>query len=181
MVFWMACSCIREHRHLDSSVKEMKRCVDIYFRGNTFLTPGNFWCELKSCKNNREVWRHKNLNLWNYVSGSHIQKEQEEKYPLAKNQPVSTNWWGYALAHTLILVRVAWTRDAFDPGQVFRRIYMESSEHNGAYIPPPLCINRLIFSKWTFFMFLFLNMLTYPIISHILWRHHFSSLLLGVS
>ena len=43
----MACSCIREHRHLDSSVKEMKRCVDIYFRGNKFLTPGNFWCELK--------------------------------------------------------------------------------------------------------------------------------------
>ena len=32
----------------------------IYFRGNKFLTPGNFWCELKSCKNNRAVRRHKN-------------------------------------------------------------------------------------------------------------------------
>ena len=27
-----------------------------------------------------------------------------------------------------------------------KRIYMESSEHNGAYISPPICINRLIFS-----------------------------------
>ena len=41
---------------------------------------------------------------------------------------------------------------------------MESSEHNVAYISPPICTNRLIFSKWTFFISLFLNMPTYPII-----------------
>ena len=28
------------------------------------------------------------------MSGSHVQKEQDEKCPPAKNQPVSTNWWG---------------------------------------------------------------------------------------
>ena len=33
-----------------------------------------------------EVWRHKNLNLWNYG----IQK----KSTLGKNQPVNANWWG---------------------------------------------------------------------------------------
>ena len=44
------------------------------------------------------------------------------------------------------------------------RICMETSEHNGAYISPPICTNWLIFSKWTFFTLLFLNMPTYPII-----------------
>lgn len=40
---------------------------------------------------NREVWRHKNLILWNYRIGWHIQKEQDGKSPPL---PVSTNWWG---------------------------------------------------------------------------------------
>ena len=30
----------------------------------------------------------------NYGIGWHIQKERDEKCPLAKNQPVSANWWG---------------------------------------------------------------------------------------
>ena len=34
-------------------------------------------------------------------------------------------------------------------------VYMESSEHNGAYIFSPICINRLIFGKRTFFIFFF--------------------------
>ena len=35
-----------------------------------------------------------------------------------------------------------------------RRIYKESSEHNVAYmyISSPICTNRLIFGKWTFFI-----------------------------
>ena len=35
----------------------------------------------------------------------------------------------------------------------FRRIYMESLEHNNAYISTPICTNRLIFRKCTFFLF----------------------------
>ena len=48
-----------------------------------------------------------------------------------------------------------------------------------AYISPPICTNRLIFGKWTFFILFFLDLPTYPIISQIyfLWRHHFSCLL----
>ena len=56
----------------------------------------------------------------------------------------------------------------------FRRIYMKSSEHNGAYISSPICTNRLISSEWTFFMLFLLDMPTNHIISQIsiLWRHH---------
>ena len=49
----------------------------------------------------------------------------------------------------------------------------KSLSHNGAYIPT-ICTNRLIFSKWTFFILSFLEL------SHnfanlvFLWRHHFS-------
>ena len=32
--------------------------------------------------------------LWNYGIAWHIQKEQDEKCSLAKNQPVRANWWG---------------------------------------------------------------------------------------
>ena len=32
----------------------------------------------------REVWRHKNSNLWSYGIGWHIQKEQDERAPLPK-------------------------------------------------------------------------------------------------
>ena len=39
----------------------------------------------------------------------------------------------------------------------FRRICMESAEHNGAYISPTICTNRLIFGNGALF---FLNMLT---------------------
>ena len=60
----------------------------------------------------------------------------------------------------------------------FRRIYMKSSEHNGAYISSPICTNRLILSKWTFFILFLLAMPTNHIISQIsiLWRHHSTSL-----
>ena len=43
---------------------------------------------------------HWNL-LWNYGIGWHIQKEQDEKCSLAKNQLVSANWWG--ITRTLML------------------------------------------------------------------------------
>ena len=35
--------------------------------------------------------RHKNSNLGNHGIGWHIQNEQDEKSPLAKNQPVIDN------------------------------------------------------------------------------------------
>ena len=35
-----------------------------------------------------------NLNLSNYGIGWHIQKEQDEKCSLAKNQSVGANWYG---------------------------------------------------------------------------------------
>ena len=35
-----------------------------------------------------------NLNLSNYGIGWHIQKEQDEKCSLAKNQSVDANWYG---------------------------------------------------------------------------------------
>ena len=41
----------------------------------------------------REVMTLQNRNLWNYGIGWRIQKEQHEKYSIAKNQPVGANWW----------------------------------------------------------------------------------------
>ena len=46
----------------------------------------------------------------------------------------------------------------------FRRICMESAEHNGAYISPTICTNRLIFGNGALF---FLNMLTNRMTSQI--------------
>ena len=40
----------------------------------------------------RELRRREKLNLRNYGIGWHIQKKQDEKCPLAKNQPVDANW-----------------------------------------------------------------------------------------
>ena len=53
---------------------------------------------------------------------------------------------------------------------------MGSSEHNSGYISPP---NRLILSKWAFFIMFSLNMPTYPVILQIqfLRHYHFFSLL----
>ena len=52
-----------------------------------------FQCKLT--RQIREVWCHKNSNLWNYGISKHIQKEQDEKRPLAKIQPVSVvSEWG---------------------------------------------------------------------------------------
>ena len=47
----------------------------------------------------------------------------------------------------------------------FRRTYMESSENNATYVSPPICTNRLILTKWKFFILFFLNMPTFPMIS----------------
>ena len=33
------------------------------------------------------------LNLWNYGICWQVQKEQDEKCPLLKNQPIGANWW----------------------------------------------------------------------------------------
>ena len=47
---------------------------------------------------------------------------------------------------------------------------MESCKHNGGYvnnISPPICTNRFIFGKWTFFILFFHDMPTNPIISQI--------------
>ena len=44
---------------------------------------------------------------------------------------------------------------------------MESEEHNGAYISPTICTNRLIFDKGAFIILFFLNMLTNPMTSQI--------------
>ena len=33
------------------------------------------------------------FNLWNYGICWQIQKEQDEKCPLLKNQPIGANWW----------------------------------------------------------------------------------------
>ena len=49
----------------------------------------------------------------------------------------------------------------------FRRNYMVSSEQNGAYISTPICTNRLVFNKWTFFVWFSLDVPTYPIILQI--------------
>ena len=40
----------------------------------------------------RQVMTSQKLNLCNYGIGWHIMKEQDEKCPLAKNEPVSANW-----------------------------------------------------------------------------------------
>ena len=49
----------------------------------------------------------------------------------------------------------------------FRRICLESLEHNDAYISPLICTNRLIFGKGAFFFVFFLNMTSNPITSQI--------------
>ena len=76
-------------------------------------------------------------------AGKHVQKEQGEKRPFAKTEPVSANCSDDSIQ---ILLRLSWivtlTIQAY-----FRRIYMESSEHNVAYISSPFFTNRLIFSK----------------------------------
>lgn len=57
---------------------------------------------------------------------------------------------------------------AYDQSQIIIilqvRICMGSSEHNSGYISPP---NRLILSKWAFFIMFSLNMPTYPVILQI--------------
>ena len=93
----------------------------------------------------------------------HIQKEQDEKSPFAKNEPLSANCSDDSIQ---ILRKLSWivtlTMQAY-----FRRIYGASSEHNVGYISSQIFTNGLIFSKWTFFVLLFLDMLTNPIISQI--------------
>ena len=45
------------------------------------------------------------LHLCNYGIGWHIMKEQDEKCPLAKNEPVSANWWGDVIHITIVMLR----------------------------------------------------------------------------
>ena len=51
----------------------------------------------------------------------------------------------------------------------FRRICMESAEHNGAYISPTICTNRLIFGNGAFIILFFLNMTSNPRITLRIW------------
>ena len=70
------------------------------------------------------------INLGNYGICWQIQKEQDEKCSLAKNQPVSANWRGdisFVCSSDSSLERHVSTQAKF------RRICMESSEHKGAY------------------------------------------------
>ena len=74
------------------------------------------------------------VQLWDLLA---YPERARWKNPLAKNQPVSVNWWGDWIV-------------TFTVQACFRRIYMESVEHDGAYISSPICTKRQIFSKWIF-------------------------------
>ena len=47
------------------------------------------------------------------------------------------------------------------------QFFSESLVHNNAWISPTICTNSLIFSKWTFFILIFQDKPTYPIVSQI--------------
>ena len=68
-------------------------------------------------------------------------------------------WWPYTNPSNFASVP-----NVMNWGKI-RRVYMESSEHESAHISPPKWNRRLIFGKRAFFMMLFLNVSSYPIIS----------------
>ena len=72
-----------------------------------------------------------------------IQKDQDEINSLAKNQPVSEN---KHLDCNVVTGTLGLDCNIMIQAN-FRRICMESSEQNIAYILLPFCTNRLIFSK----------------------------------
>ena len=115
------------------------------------------------------------VKLWSWLACI-FRKNKMKKNPFAKNEPLSAECSDDSIQ---ILRKLSWIVTLTIQAH-FRRIYMESSEHDVAYISQ-IFINDLIFSRWTFFVLFFLDMPTNPIISHIyfLWRHHFSSLLGG--
>ena len=124
------------------------------------------------------MWRHKNLKLWNYGIWCNIRKEHHEKCPLAKNQPpisfwerdISTFmlWWHHTNPSNFASVH-----NVMNWGKI-KRICMGSLEHKSAHISPPNYNRMLNFGKWTFFVMLFLNTSSNPIISQ--WCHHFRTL-----
>lgn len=106
-----------------------------------------------------------------------LRKNEVKKNALGKNQAVIANWWTEISTgllwwrHTHILLKLAWivtsTIQAY-----FRRIYLQSSDHNLAYISSPICT---VSNKWTFFYFWMCQPIP-NIMSQIwfLWRHHLS-------
>ena len=124
--------------------------------------------------------------LWNYGICWHIQKENDEKCSLAKNQPVSANCWGdisFVCSNDSIMInpsKISLERHVSTPAK-FRRICVESSDHKRCLELSPhqfQCTKRLIFGKGAFFILFFLSILSNPIISQI-WifvMSHFSFL-----
>ena len=81
-------------------------------------------------------------------------------------------WWHYTNPSSFASVH-----NVMNWGNI-KRICMGSLEHKSAHISPPNYNRMLNFGKWTFFVMLFPNTSTNPIISQIkfLWRHHFRTL-----
>ena len=98
------------------------------------------------------------VKLWDCYRD--FEKEQDEKSPVAKNQPVGANWWediSTFMFWRLYTNRsiIGLDRNVYHVGLLILEgfICMESSEHIGVYIFPPICTNRLISRKWSFFIF----------------------------
>ena len=63
-----------------------------------------------------------------------------------------------------ILLKLDWI-DTFTIQTNFRKVYIDSLEHNNAYTSPRICTKRLVFGRRTVFILFFLDIPTYPIIS----------------
>ena len=107
--------------------------------------------------------KFKFVKLWDLLAYSEITRW---KSPLSNNQSVGANWWGdykytyVPMTQIQILWKLAWIVARIANVTIqsnLTRILTESSEHNGANISPPICTNRLNFSKCIFSILFYLH------------------------
>ena len=105
-------------------------------------------CPIQSYSNlYREVCCYKNSDLFNYRIVWHIQKEQDEESPPSQISDFLCKLAAERYKHVCsddsiqILLKLTWIETSTIQGN-FRRMYMESLEHNSAFISRPISSNE---------------------------------------
>ena len=105
-------------------------------------------CPIQSYSNlYREVCCYKNSDLFNYRIVWHIQKGQDEESPPSQISDFLCKLAAERYKHVCsddsiqILLKLAWIETSMIQGN-FRRMYMESLEHNSAFISRPISSNE---------------------------------------